>query len=116
MAMFVSKKNSVRRARRNMCEKKMRITSHSVEYRLDGDNYTGACINEFDKVVIPNTQNVDDGGIVVFCNLFRENEFCENRKCPLHARNMEYVQAVDSYNIARSRRREVLRNLFGRKK
>ena len=109
----------VRQARSDLRVAKAKITADAGKYNLASNHQEiWGCINRFDKVVIdaPETQQVDDDGLVMYCELFQKNNVCNNRKCPLFAGNLEYMTAQERYERFRNARRELVRGLFIRRK
>ena len=110
---------NVRAARRALIAAEQKITAYNDEYRLGGGgNGECACINRFNRVVIdaPDTNQIDDGGFVEECELFDTVSFCKNIKCSMYGDHLEYITALDHYNVARSARWAFVRGLFTRKK
>ena len=110
---------NVRATRRALVVAEQKITAYNNEYHLGfGGKGECACINRFNKVVIdaPDTAQVDDGGFTEECELFDTVSFCENVKCPMYGNHLEYITALDHYNVARTTRRAFVRGLFVRKK
>ena len=106
---------AVRAARRalNMAEQK--VTAYNKDYHLgSASNGSLACINRFGRVIIdaPDTAQVDDGGFVEPCELLDTVSFCKNVRCPMYADHMDYVTALDRYNVALGARRDFVRGLF----
>lgn len=110
---------AVRAARRVLMAAEQKVTAYNNEFNLGAtSNGSLACINRFDKVIVdtPQTAQVDDGGFVEVCELLDTVSFCKNIKCPMYADHMDYVVALDRYNVAISARRDFVRSIFGRTK
>lgn len=114
---MLSKK--LRAARRAMCAARERITAYQQECVLDApDTPILGCINKFEHVygVSKNPNAYDGGDFVICCPLFDDLP-CADRKCPMYPGNLDYTVAMERFLVARSARREFVKNAFyGRKK
>ena len=93
---------------------KQKVTArHPVIDLKAGAAPISACKNEYDKVI--GTSFSEDTEFSLDCDCFDSDDFCVNRKCPMHCDNMDYMIAHDRYIGARKARREFIKNvLFGR--
>lgn len=117
---FVILFKDVREKRNLMREAKEKITSYHKEYFIDEPKYVKdeTCINTFERVygICIDPKAYDErGDFIKSCTLFDETEPCINRKCPLFAKNLDYIVALERYEKSLARRREFVRNLFNKK-
>ena len=98
---------------------KAKITSYQKEYFLDEPECRpmDSCITKFERVygicLDPNAYD-EHGDFTKNCALFN-TEPCINTKCPMFARNLDYIVARERYESAVGKRREFIRNLFNKK-
>ncbi len=112
---ILSKK--LRAARRAMRRTRNRITAYQQECVLDNPNTPiSACINRFERVygVSTNPNAYDGGDFVMYCSLFNELP-CDDIKCPMYSKNLDYTVAMERYDMAVARRRQFIRELFNKK-
>lgn len=117
---YITLSRDVRRARRKLLWARDRITGWHQEYFLDSNraNYSAKCINRFDCVKGNelSTNALDDTGFVTYCDLLNDAP-CTNAKCPCYAKHLDYIVAIEKFNVARDARRAFVKNLFrGRSK
>lgn len=105
------KRNALRTAKGN-------ITSYQKECIVNDHehDYISACLNKFEKVygICSDLHAYDDGDFTKYCPLFG-NGPCLDRKCPMYAKHLDYVVALERYDMAVEKRREFRRNLFHKK-
>ncbi len=114
------KRKQMRVAYSEMKDAQERITCYPDAYYLHSneDENIQACCAKFKKVYSSRiSQNViDDNGCVSNCGLFN-SEVCENRKCPMYARNVDYFVCKEKYEAARAAYLNFIKNnIFCRKK
>ncbi len=105
---------NLRNARRAMRAKRRDITAYQQECVLDNPNTPiRACINRFERVygVSTNPNAYDGGDFVIWCPLFNELP-CDDIKCPMYSKNLDYTVALERFNVARIARREFIHNIL----
>lgn len=114
---YIDLTKDLREKRNAMRASRAKITSYHKEYFIDENigikNET--CINTFERVygICMDPKAYDErGDFIKSCTLFDETEPCINRKCPLFAKNLDYIVAWERYEKSLANRKEFLRNLF----
>lgn len=113
---FKTLSRAVHAKRNDMRAAEQAITAYMQEYCLEDKNANRSecCITKFKNVCIDATgvAQIDDAGYVVHCSLFSTTDFCVNNKCPWHMLHMNYIVALDKYNVALQKRRDFIKGLF----
>ena len=117
---YFIKRRQMRIAYSEMKDAEERITCYPEAYYLDTkvDDGFDACKAVFQKVYASHrSQNpIDDSGCTSFCHLFN-SDVCENRKCPMYARNIDYFVCKEKYEAARMAYTNLVKEImFWRKK
>ncbi len=109
----------VRAARAFFEDTARRATACHEVYDLNGENKMDKCINKYKKVLLPNGQVNDEGGMTVYCeHLLGDQVFCDIWKCDVMKQYERfcYIKAKQEMEDAIAARRAFVRDLFRLKK
>lgn len=112
---FLDMSAEISAARIVLKKRKQKITLYQDVYDLNGKNKCDACINQFERVRLPNGQINDEGGITVYCkHLYDNRSCCDVFRCSL-AKQYDrfcYIKLKQELDEAVAVRRAFMRNLF----
>ncbi len=60
------------------------------------------CINKFDNIIDP-IEKTKKPGFTAFCENFKDDVPCKSKQCSCHKNNLEYIQAHQKYEQAKSK-------------
>lgn len=91
-------------AKKNCDDARTGIFTHEYEYidKPKLERQLKTCINEFDNIIDP-IKKTKKPGFVKFCENFKENVPCKSKQCSCHKNNLEYIQAHQKYEQAKSK-------------